>query len=91
MSSAGTGVAQIGQRTTLNQADRSNGRLGAQIKSAAEGHGVELPDGWKPETARRIVVTWSMMDAPKSTYKHSGQSRDEEVILPVSVRLIPAR
>lgn len=55
----------VGKRITLNQADRSNGRLGAQIKSAAERHGVELPDGWKPETARRIVVMLSTMDSKK--------------------------
>ena len=35
------------------------GSLVDQIKSAAMRHGVELPDGWKLEVARRIVVTWS--------------------------------
>ena len=48
----------------LNQDDRGKGSLVAQIKSAAERHGVELPDGWKPEVARRIVVEWSTT-APK--------------------------
>ena len=35
------------------------GSLVDQIKSAAMRHGVELPDGWKLEVARRIVVAWS--------------------------------
>lgn len=51
-----------GKKVTLNQDDRGKGGLVAQIKSAAERHGVELPDGWKPETARRIVVAWSTTD-----------------------------
>ncbi len=44
---------------TLNQDDRGKSSLVAQIKSAAERHGAKLPDGWKPEIARRIVVEWS--------------------------------
>ena len=44
---------------SLNQDDCSKGSLVDQIKSAAMRHGVELPDGWKPEVARRIVVAWS--------------------------------
>ena len=48
-----------GRKITLNQDDRSKGSLVAQIKSAAERHGFELPDGWKPEVARRIAVEWS--------------------------------
>ena len=46
-------------KVSLNQDDRSKGSLVDQIKSAAMRHGVELPDGWKPEVARRIVVAWS--------------------------------
>lgn len=48
-----------GKKVTLNQDDRGVGSLVAQIKSAADRHGVELPDGWKAELARRIVVAWS--------------------------------
>ncbi len=44
---------------TLNQDDRVKDSLVAQIKSAAERNGAELPDGWKAEVARRIVVEWS--------------------------------
>ena len=47
---------------TLNQDDRGKGSVVAQVRSAAERHGVELPDGWKPEVARRIVVAWSTID-----------------------------
>ena len=49
----------VGNEVSLNQEDRSKGSLVDQIKSAAIRHGVTLPDGWKPEVARRIVVAWS--------------------------------
>ena len=47
------------KEVALSQDDRGKGSLVAQIKSAAVRHGVELPDGWKPEVARRIVVEWA--------------------------------
>ena len=50
------------KKVTLNQDDRGKGGLVAQIKSAAERHSAELPEGWKPEVARRIVVEWSTTD-----------------------------
>ena len=49
----------VGKKVSLNQDDRSKGSLVDQIKRAADRHGVELPDGWKPEVARRIAVAWS--------------------------------
>jgi hypothetical protein len=52
----------LGQKLTLNQADRSAGSLVDQIKAAAQRHGIDLPDGWKPELARRLVVAWSTQD-----------------------------
>lgn len=52
----------VGKKVTLNQDDRGKGSLVDQIKSAAERHGIDLPDGWKPEVARRIVVAWSTTD-----------------------------
>ena len=52
----------VGKRITLNQGDRGRGSLVDQIESAATRHGVELPDGWKPEVARQIVVAWSTSD-----------------------------
>ena len=52
----------VEKKITLNQGDRKKGSLVDQIKSAAERHGVELTDGWKPEVARRIVVAWSTTD-----------------------------
>jgi predicted ATP-dependent endonuclease of OLD family len=54
--------AVVGKKVTLNQDDRSKGSLIDQIKSAAARHGVQLPDGWKAEVARRIVVGWSNID-----------------------------
>ena len=52
----------VGNEVSLNQDDRSKGSLVDQIKSAAIRHGVKLPDGWKPEVARQIVVAWSTTD-----------------------------
>ena len=52
----------VEKKISLNQDDRKKGSLVGQIKSAAERHGVELPDGWKPELARQIVVAWSTTD-----------------------------
>ncbi len=52
----------VGKKITLNQGDRAKGSLVAQIKNAAKRHGVELPDGWKPMVARRIVIEWSRTD-----------------------------
>lgn len=49
----------LDRRLTLNQDDRRQGSLVDHIKAAAVRHGVELPDGWKPELARRVVVEWS--------------------------------
>ena len=50
------------KKITLNQDDRDKRSLVAQIKSAAARHGAELPAGWKPQVARRIVVEWSTTD-----------------------------
>ena len=52
-------LKEVVGKVSLNQDDRSKGSLVDQIKSAAMRHGVELPDGWKLEVARRIVVAWS--------------------------------
>ena len=52
-------LKEVVGKVSLNQDDRSKGSLVDQIKSAARRHGVELPDGWKLEVARRIVVAWS--------------------------------
>ena len=52
-------LKEIVGKVSLNQDDRSKGSLVDQIKSAAMRDGVALPDGWKPEVARRIVVAWS--------------------------------
>ena len=44
----------VGKEVSLNQDERGTGSLVDQIKSATIRHGVELPDGWKPEVARQI-------------------------------------
>lgn len=51
-----------GEDISLNRDDRGKGSLVDWIKSAAARRGVELPDGWKPEVARRIAVEWSTSD-----------------------------
>ena len=55
-------LVELGVTLELDQADRSNGRLASQVVSAAKRLGIELPDAWKPEVARRIVVGWSTTD-----------------------------
>ena len=52
----------VGKKITLDKDDRGKSSLAAQIKRASERQGVELLDAWKPEVARRIVVTWSTTD-----------------------------
>ena len=49
----------VSNKISLNQDDRSKGGLVDKIESAAGRHSVKLTDGWKPEVARWIVVTWS--------------------------------
>ena len=49
----------VGKTVSLNQDDRNRGSLVDQIKRAACRDNVELPEGWKPEVAHRIVVSWS--------------------------------
>lgn len=43
----------------LTDADRSAGGVVDWIQAAARRLAFELPDGWRPELARRIVVAWS--------------------------------
>jgi len=43
----------------IEKQDRAKGVLVDQIKSAAGRLGVELPDGWKVEVARRLVTQWA--------------------------------
>ena len=49
----------VGKTVSLNQDDRNRGSLVDQIKRAACRDNVELSEGWKPEVAHRIVVSWS--------------------------------
>ena len=48
-----------GQELLLNSNDRSKGSLVDKIKSTAKRQNINLPDGWKAEIARRIVIYWS--------------------------------
>ena len=49
----------VGANIALDEDDRTHGSVGAQVKNSARRLNVELPDGWKAEVARRVVVTWS--------------------------------
>lgn len=49
----------VGVNIALSEDDRTHGSVGAQVKNSARRLNVELPDGWKAEVARRVVVTWS--------------------------------
>lgn len=49
----------LGKRISLNQEDRMAGGIINQIKTAAKRHKIDLPEGWKPDLARRLVVSWS--------------------------------
>lgn len=53
-----------GQSVTLSESDRDKGSLVSQIKRAAARQKIELPDGWKPQVARRVVIDWSTTDSP---------------------------
>lgn len=46
------------KKLSLNKDDRKRGSLVDVLKAAAVRHGLSLPDGWKPEVARRIVSKW---------------------------------
>jgi hypothetical protein len=51
--------ALIGKRITLSKDDRGKGGIVNQIASAVTRQGKSLPEGWKPEVARRVAVAWS--------------------------------
>lgn len=51
--------ALLGKKITLNKEDRVKGSLVDQITSSVTRAGETLPEGWKPEIARRLAVDWS--------------------------------
>ena len=53
----------VGKTVSLNSDDSNRGSLVDQIKRATERDNVKLPEGWKPEVARRIVVSWSTAES----------------------------
>ena len=55
----------VGKTVSLNQDDRNRGSLVDQIKCATNRDNIELPEGWKPEVAHRIVVSWSTAESTK--------------------------
>lgn len=54
--------ALIGSEVVLNDDDRSKGSIVDQFVSAVSRLGETLPDGWKPEIARRWAVEWSISE-----------------------------
>src|ERR1700730_8770066 len=52
----------LGRQFTLTDEDRTAATLPDQIKAAARRQGINLPEGWKAEVARRIASSWSVRD-----------------------------
>lgn len=50
--------ALLGKKIALNKDDRAKGSLVDQMAAAVARSGAALPDGWKPEIARRLAVDW---------------------------------
>ena len=50
----------VGKTVSLRQDDRNRGSLVDQIKCATDRDNIKLPAGWKPEVARRVVLSWSV-------------------------------
>lgn len=48
------------KKLTLNKEDRAAGTLPDHVKASAKRHSVDLPEGWKPEVARRIASKWAV-------------------------------
>ena len=53
----------LGRTITIDPSDRGTGSLTKQIKATAQRSGVMLPEGWKPEVARRLAAKWAAVDA----------------------------
>lgn len=51
----------LGNKIVLNKADRIKGNIVDQIASAVARSGYRLPDGWKPELARKLAVKWATL------------------------------
>ena len=49
----------VGRELALGEDASGEQGLIARMRVAAEQHNVELPDGWKQEVARRVVVAWT--------------------------------
>jgi hypothetical protein len=51
--------ASLPKALALNADDRKTPSLPDQIKAAAQRNGIDLPDGWKPDAALRLVSAWA--------------------------------
>ena len=80
----------VGNKIDLNDDDRAKGSVVDQIASAVARIGMTLPEGWKPEVARRLAVAWSraqpesipgdVLDRAESTFKAINQRFEEGVV-----------
>ena len=52
----------VGTEVQLDEEAGVQESLVRRIRKAVAQHGVELPEGWKQEVARRIVVAWTTME-----------------------------
>jgi len=48
------------QRVVITANDHADAGVVKQIEAAAARSGIALPQGWKPETARRLSIEWSV-------------------------------
>ena len=49
----------LGEKLSINQADRSAGSLPSQIETAAKRKSLDLPVGWKASVALKLVSSWA--------------------------------
>ena len=55
----------IGNKLKLDAATAGKKSLPDRIADAAKAAGVVLPEGWKPEAARRLAAKWAASDSSK--------------------------
>jgi predicted ATP-dependent endonuclease of OLD family len=56
----------IGKRLKLEATNAGKRSVADRIEDAAASAGVELPEGWKPEVARRLASKWAVSDPSKA-------------------------
>lgn len=55
----------LGKKLKLDGATAGKKSLPDRIEDSAKSAGIELPEGWKPEVARRLAARWAVADATK--------------------------